>query len=271
MASNSALAGDSTHAGWGDKKPQAVGGWNERRSRWREDERDVAGARARRRRHGWTADRRDRARGREGASFPAPCPRTRPAAEALLSDGNGNATRDARPRGTAARTRRDRTRRRSGGDSRSSARRPVRAGAARRRRWGGTRDPTVAGASPWGAGAAASAPRVPRARSHSHPAPARRPQTGPRASGWEASFSAAAAAAAAAAAWVPSPVRRRSRAAHGAFGRRPARGPSVARARAFQVHAPELRSSARAGRRRAPAPVDPDSVPLSTVKPGDAM
>ena len=77
MASNSALAGDA--AGWGDKN--RAGGWNEserRKSRWREDERDVAGANHRvdRGSNGWTADRRDRAssRGvpREGASFPVP-------------------------------------------------------------------------------------------------------------------------------------------------------------------------------------------------------
>ena len=93
MASNSALAGDEP-GGWGDKKH--AGGWNERRSRWREDERDVAGAGSRAGGgHGWTADRRDRARGAShGASFPAPLPPhpgSTGGGSALLGNGNGSA------------------------------------------------------------------------------------------------------------------------------------------------------------------------------------
>ena len=94
MASDSALAGDDP-GGWGDGK--RTGGRIERRLRWREDERDKltetgAASRASGGR-GWTADRRERARGRDGAPFPAPPPpHPGGGGSALLGNGTGGAT-----------------------------------------------------------------------------------------------------------------------------------------------------------------------------------
>ena len=284
MASNSALAGDSTHAGWGDKKPQAVGGWNERRSRWREDERDVAGARASAGGgHGWTADRRDRARGREGASFPAPLPpHPTGGGSALLGDGNGNATRDAHDLGE--------------------------------RRHG------PAGTGPGGGAPAATSAGVPYG-GQSAPAPSRgagvraepaRPDGGRGFSvgrGRGGGFGAAGTArtfAFASGAGAPRPQTESPRVGlggvvlggggggggggglgpHPQFGGGPVlrtalSGGVPAPAEPIQRHGPvrfkythaELRSlrAALGAGAALPAPVDPDSVPLATVKPGDAM
>ena len=204
--------------------------------------------------HGWTADRRDRARGRE-APVPrafAPAPDRRRKRAAGRRERERDATRTTR--GTAARPGTGPGGGASGGDfRRSSVRRPVRAAASR---GAGVRaEPARPDAGRLvGAGAAAdSAPRVPRARSHWHPAPVRRPQTESRASGWEARSRRRRRRRRLGS---PSPVRRRSRVAHGAFGRRArARGAHpAARARAFQRHARRATVPPRRARRRRRAP-----------------